>query len=1079
MCATRTDTAMISQRLDDGPAPLSFPQERLFLLDQLMPGSSAYNVPTLYRIAATLDEATLRRAFDQVVARHEIVRTTIKLLDGAPVQEVNAPAPFELEVTDLRRDSLPDPDERAREILGELVRRPFDLAHDLLLRAALVHVRDGEDLLLVVLHHMASDHQSGGLLFSELDTAYTAIEQGREPELPALAVQYLDFARWQRANLDGEPLQELIDYWTGQLSGAPERLELPTDRPRPSAQSYRGSWHEATLAAQDVAPLRQLAHSQGVSLFMVLLAGFKVLLHRYTGVEDIVVGAPVSGRHHEEIAPLLGFFSNTLALRTDLSEDPSFAELLDRVRETMLGALSHQELPFEKLVEVLNPERARSHSPIFQVLFGYDIVNSRRRSLAGASAEQMPVPGWESARFDLSIIAHDLPEGALHLNIGYATDVLDHSTIERLVGHYRTLLEAVGRDPEQRLSRLPILTAQERRTMLTDWNATKTPYDRRCLHELFAEQAAGSPDAVAVVFENERLTYGELERRSNQLAHELIAAGVEPGGLVGMCLERSLAIPVAMFAVLKAGAAYVPIDPSYPPQRQEFMLADAEASVLITESRFLGAASTDGMTLVCVDTDGERIAARPAEAPDLAVDCEQRAYVIYTSGSTGRPKGVEITHRSVANLIAHMRERPGLTPSDVVANLTTPAFDLSVPDWYLPLTSGARLVIVPREATLDGVELADWLVRCGATFVQATPTTWQVLLDASWTGGGELKVVCGGEALPRALAQELIDRCAALWHMYGPTETTVWSSILELRSEEGPTPLGGPIANTRFYVLDGNRQPAPIGIPGELYIGGDGLALGYHHREELTAEKFVADPFTPAARARLYRTGDLVRWREGGTLEFLGRIDQQVKLRGFRIELGEVEAVLDGHLDVSAAVAIVREDNPGDQRLVAYVVPAADRAPDIEHLRRDCKAKLPPFMVPSTFVVVEAFPTTANGKLDRQALPAPDGSRPTLEREYEAPQTPFEESLAEIWGEVLGVEQVGRHDDFFDLGGHSLLAVKMVSRVHERFDIELPLHVVFEHSTMSALAATIGAELLDDADDDELASLLKEIEEAG
>jgi amino acid adenylation domain-containing protein len=1078
MRATRAEAPTIAPRPDEGPTPLSFPQERMFLLDQLMPGSSAYNVPTLYRIAANLDEHKLRRAFDYVVARHEIVRTSFRLIDGVPVQEINAPAPFELAVTELRQASTTDPDDRAREILGELVRRPFDLAHDVLLRAALVHVREGEDLLLVVLHHMASDHQSGGLLFSELDRAYAAIEQGSEPELAQLEVQYRDFARWQRTQLDGEPLQELLDYWTGQLTGAPERLDLPSDRPRPSAQSYRGSWYETTLPAQDVAALRALAQSEGVSLFMVLLAGFKALLHRYTGVEDLVVGAPVSGRHHEELAALLGFFSNTLALRTDLSGDPTFAELLERVRETMLGALTHQELPFEKLVEALNPERARSHSPIFQVLFGYDIVNSRRRALAGASAEQVPVPGWESARFDLSIVVHDLPDGALHLNVGYATDVFDGSTIERFIGHYRTLLEEAGRDPGQSLSRLAVLTAPERRTMLTDWNATRQPYDRRCLHEIFAEQAARSPDTIAVVDEDGRMTYGELERRSSQLAHELIAAGAEPGGLVGMCLERSLELPVAMLAVLKAGAAYVPIDPSYPPQRQEFMLEDAGVAVLLTETRFLGVAHADGMTVVCVDGDRERIAGRPAEPPDIAVESEQRAYVIYTSGSTGQPKGVEIAHRSVANLIAQMRERPGLTAGDVVANLTTPAFDLSVPDWYLPLTSGARLVIVPREATLDGVELADWLARSGATFVQATPTTWQLLLDASWTGGQALKVVCGGEALPRALAEELLGRCASLWHMYGPTETTVWSSILELASGDGPVPLGGPIANTRFYVLDGNRQPVPIGVPGELYIGGEGLALGYHRREELSAEKFVGDPFTPAARARLYRTGDLVRWREGGTLEFLGRIDQQVKLRGFRIELGEVEAVLNGHPDVSAAVAVVREDNPGDQRLVAYVLPTADGVQDVEQLRRDCKAKLPPFMVPSAFVVVAAFPTTANGKLDRRALPAPDGARPSLEREYEAPATPVEEMLAAIWAEVLGVEQVGRHDDFFDLGGHSLLAVKMISQVQEHFDVGLALHVVFEHSTMGELAAVTSEALLDAAGEDELSALLTEIEEA-
>jgi amino acid adenylation domain-containing protein len=1076
MCAAGADAPTIARHSHDGPTPLSFPQERLFLLDQIMPGSSAYNVPTLYRIGATLAQETLRRAFECVVARHEILRTTVRLVDGTPVQEVSAPAPFELAVTDLRDDALADPDARAREVLGELVRRPFDLARDLLLRAALVHVREGEDLLLVVLHHMASDHQSGGLLLAELDAAYTALAQGREPELPPLAVQYADFARWQRAQLDGEPLRELLDYWTGQLAGAPERLELPADRPRPSAQSYRGSWYEARIAAHEAAPLRELARRQGVSLFMVLLAGFKALLHRYTGMEDLVVGAPVSGRHHEVIAPLLGFFSNTLALRTDLSGDPSFAELLERVRETLLGALAHQELPFEKLVEALNPERARSHSPIFQVLFGYDIVGSRERSLAGAKAERVSVPGWESARFDLSIIVHDLSDGALHLNVGYATDMFEQATIERLIGHLSVLLAAAARDERQRVSRLELLGAGERERVLVAWNATERPYDRRALHELVDERAARSPDSIAVACGQERLTYGELRERSNRLARDLVEAGATGGSLVGICLERSLELPVAMLAVLKVGAAYVPIEPTYPPERQAFMLADARAPVLVTERRFLGEVDAGGASVVCVDRDRARIGQRSPEPLGVAVDPEQRAYVIYTSGSTGRPKGVEITHRSVANLIHCMRERPGLTEQDVLANLTTPAFDLSVPDWYLPLTTGARLAIVPREATLDGVELADWLVRCKATFVQATPTTWQLLVDAGWKGSGSLKAVCGGEALPRALAEELRSRCASLWHMYGPTETTVWSSILRLQAGDGPPPLGGPIANTRFYVLDANLQPVPIGVPGELLIGGEGLALGYHERPELTAEKFVADPFSTRSRGRLYRTGDLVRWRESGTLEFLGRIDQQVKLRGFRIELGEIEAVLDEHPRVSAAAALVREDKPGDQRLVAYVIPTPGREIDAEELRRLCRVKLPPFMVPSAFVALEAFPVTANGKLDRRALPAPDGSRPAAAGAYAPPETPVEETLASIWSEVLGLERVGVEDDFFDLGGHSLLAVKMLARVQESFDVTMHLHSVFEHPTVRGLAGAITGRLLDAAEDQELSSLLAEVE---
>jgi amino acid adenylation domain-containing protein len=1077
MTAAGPRTQTIRRQDHDGPRPLSYPQERLFLLDRIMPGLPAYNVPTLVRVRATLDDTLLRQALDTVLARHEILRTRITLIDGVPAQETFGDARVELSVSDLR--SGPEREARAQALLGEFARRPFDLGGDVLLRAALVHLAPVEDLLLVVFHHVGSDHLSGALLFAELDALYGGLAEGSEPDLPALPIQYADFAQWQRVQLSGRQLDELLDYWTTQLAGAPERLDLPSDRPRPSAQSYRGKLREFALEPDLARSLRELARSNGVSMFMLLLAAFKTLLHRYTGVEDLVVGAPASGRHHEETASLLGFFSNTLALRTDLSGDPSFAELLARVKAITLEAQIFQELPFEKLVEVLNPERAQSHSPVFQVLLGYDIAPSEPPTLAGRELEQLPVPGWAWARFDLSIVLREVPDGSLHAHLEYASDLFDASTIERLIGHYETLLRGAVRDPGRPISQLPLLTEPERRLMLSDWNDTAADYDRRCLHEIVADQAGRTPDAIAVVSGLDRLTYHELEARSNQLARELLAAGVTSGMLVGIALERSVELLVSMLAVLKTGAAYVPIEPTYPPQRQEFMLADAQAPVLITQERFLGAVDPRGAAIVCVDRDRERIGAHGTEPVGIPGDPEQLAYVIYTSGSTGQPKGVEVTHRSVANLMAYMTQAPGIGPGDVLANLTTPAFDLSVPDWYLPLTTGARLVIVPREATLDGVELADWLTRAGATFVQATPTTWQLLVDAGWKGSAGLKIVCGGEALPRALADELRARGASLWHMYGPTETTVWSSILQLEPGEGAIPLGGPIANTTLYVLDRNRAPVPIGVAGELYIGGDGLALGYHGRPDLTAERFVADPFATAGSApgaRLYRTGDLVRWREGGTLEFHGRIDQQVKLRGFRIELGEIEAVLDSHHDVSAAAAIVREDSPGDQRIVAYVVPAGQQRPDVEHLRRLLKTKLPPFMVPSAFVVLDSFPVTANGKLDRRALPPPDGARPDLARGYVAPETPVEEALAEIWRQVLGVDRVGIDDDFFDLGGHSMLAVKMLAQVHDELGLELGLGAVFDHSTIRGLAGSLTAELLGDVSDAEVASLLSELE---
>jgi amino acid adenylation domain-containing protein len=1071
-----SESQTISRRTHAGPKPLSFPQERMFLLDRIMPGLSVYNVPTLVRVRGTLDAELLRQACELVIERHEILRTTFDLVDGDPVQVLTPVTPFELTVADLRSHPEDRREEEAETLLAEFARRPFDLKEDVLLRAALVHFSADEDRLLIVFHHMASDHQSSAILFGELDELYSALAGDRAPELSPLPIQYADFAAWQREHLSGSGLQELVDYWTSTLAGAPERLDLPADRPRPSAQSYRGRLREFTIGPELAEPLRGLARRQGVSMFMLLMAAFKALLHRYTGVEDLVVGAPASGRHYEETSDLLGFFTNTLVLRSDVSGDPTFAELLDAVKLTTMEAQIYQELPFEKLVEALNPARAKSHSPIVQVLLGYDVAPAQEPTIAGAQIEQLPIPGWEWSRLDLSIILREAPGRGLHAHLEYTTDLFDAATIERLIGHYTTVLEGVVRDPGQRLSQLPILTAEERQLMLVDWNATEHEYDSRPVHVQIAEQVARTPDAIAVLDASERLTYAELQTRANQFAHELVAAGVEPGSLVGVCMDRSAPLMVAMLGVLQTGAAYVSIDPTFPPERQEFMLADAHAPVLVTQERFLGVIDPKGASVICVDRDWPRIAQRPTDPLEVTVDPDDPAYIIYTSGSTGRPKGVVTIHRSVSNLLAYMRERPGLTAEDVVASVATQAVDLPVPDYYMTLMVGARLVMIPRDATMDGVDLADWMARSGATSMAATATTWQLLVDAGWKGSSRLKISAGGEALPRALAEELRSRSASLWNVYGPTETTVWSSVLELEPGEGSPPIGGPLWNTTFYVLDAHRQPLPIGIAGELYIGGDGLAPGYLDRPELTAEKFVADPFSAADGARLYRTGDLVRWREDGTLEYLGRVDLQVKLRGFRIELEEIEAVLATHADVAGAAAAVVEHAPGDQRLVAYLVPAEGQTPDIEALRRLCKTRLAPYMVPSAFVVLDAFPTTPNRKLDRRALPAPDGIRPDLERSYVAPETPVEETLASIWQEALGVDRVGIDDDFFDLGGHSLLAVKMLARVQVDFGIDLYLGTVFEHSTVRELAGALTEQLVGDAGDDELAELLAEAE---
>ncbi len=774
----------IIPRLADGePAPLSFGQERLFLLDRIMPGMPAYNVPRLVRVRATLDESLLERALNAIVARHEILRTTIRLEDGAPVQEVAASARVELATLDLR-GAGETAEAEAHAFLAELACRPFDLSGDVLLRAAVVHRAIDEDLLLLVNHHVGSDHASAEILFAELDELYDALGAGREPNLPELAIQYADFARWQRERLTGELLEELTDFWVDRLADAPARLDLPSDRARPAAQSYRGELCEFALRPELGDGIRALARSQSASVYMVLVAAFKTLLHRYTGVEDVVIGSPVSGRLEEEIEPLLGFFSNTLVLRTDLSGEPTFSELVGRVKLTTLEARANQELPFEKLVEQLNPSRTPAFSPLFQVLLGFDVAPARQAMLAGAPVEELPIPGWRYARLDLSLIVREQRDGSLVGSIEYATDLFDRATIERLAAHLECLLESAVEDPEKRLSELELLTGAEFEQLVVTWNDTGRPYPRGCLHELFAEQAQRRPEASAVVSENGRLSYRELDERANRLANELIALGVRHESLVGICLERSPDLVVALLGVLKTGAAYVPVDPSYPRDRRDFIFGDSGVPVVVTHEALAREIDLADVELLCVDRDRERIEAREARCPEITHDPEQLAYVIYTSGSTGRPKGVEVTHRSVANLIAHMRTAPGVDESDVVANLTTPAFDLSVPDWYLPLTSGATLAIVPPGATQDPFRLGEELTRLGTTFAQATPTTWQLLVDADWPGTQGLKVVAGGEALPRGLAEDLRS-FAELWHAYGPTETTVWSSLVELGPVEG------------------------------------------------------------------------------------------------------------------------------------------------------------------------------------------------------------------------------------------------------------------------------------------------------
>jgi amino acid adenylation domain-containing protein/natural product biosynthesis luciferase-like monooxygenase protein len=1029
--------------------PLSFAQERLWVLEQIEAAGGAYNVPASVRLRGRLDEGALERSFAALVDRHEALRTRFSSIDGTPVQVIDAKGRFELEQIDL---SALDAEERAiavRRHAGEIAGARFDLERGPLFRAVLLRLSGEEHVVVVVMHHIVSDGWwSLGVLIREVGALYAANVEGRPSPLAELSIQYADYALWQREWLQGEVLARQVGYWKDRLRGAPAALDLPSDRARPAVQSFRGAAHGFALSKELSAALAEVARSEGATPFMVLLAAFQILLSRWSGQSNIVVGTPTAGRTHRETEGLIGFFVNMLALRTDLSGEPSFRELLGRVKEVALGAYAHQDLPFEKLVEELQPVRDLSRQPIFQVLLALQNVPQETLELPGLKLSR--VPGEDvTAKFDLSLYLQETDQG-LRGHFEYATDLFESSTIERLAGHFETLLEGIVSDADSAISALPLLGEAERHRLLREWNATAADYPAdQCLHELFAEQARRTPEAVAVVFEDQELTYGELDRRSNQLAHHLRDLGVGPEVVVGLYVERSLEMVIGLLGILKAGGAYLPLDPSYPAERLTYMLEDARSPVLVTQAGLEDVLPRQASHVVRLGGDSEELSATPTTVPISGIGANNLAYVIYTSGSTGWPKGVMVSHGSVVNFLSSMADAPGLESSDTLAAVTALSFDIAGLEIYLPLLRGARLAVMPRTAVLDGRQLQQQLAAVGARVLQATPAMWRMLREAGWEVEG-VKVLCGGEALPVDLAQWLTAGSGHVWNLYGPTETTIWSAASRLEGG-GRVTIGGPIGNTQIYVLDARLQAVPIGVCGELYVGGLGLGRGYLRRFGLTAERFVPSPF--GSGERLYRTGDVARWRADGNLEFLGRCDHQVKIRGYRIELGEIAATLLQSPGVRQAVVVAREDEPGNKWLVAYIV-GEGTALETSELRAHLKNRLPEYMVPAVFVALAAMPLTPNGKVDYKALPAPEG-RPQGLVEYVAPRTPSEEMLAGMWAEVLGLERVGVHDNFFELGGHSLLATRVIARARKTFEVELPLRVLFEAPTIDALAEEI------------------------
>ncbi|MCW5317886.1 amino acid adenylation domain-containing protein [Nostoc sp. KVJ3] len=1078
----------ILRQAENAELPLSYAQQRLWFLDQLEPNSASYNIPFGLRLVGTLNVAALQQSLIEIIHRHEALRTNFVTVDGQATQIIQTQPNWSVTVVDLQHLVLTEQEIATQQLVQQQAIEPFNLESEALIRATLLVLSHTQQWLLVCMHHVVSDGWSIGVFVEELTTLYNAYSQGQLSPLLPLPIQYADFALWQRQWLQGEVLKSQLSYWKQQLANAPTFLPLPTDRPRPAVQTFNGAYLEFALSSELTQQLVQLSQKQGVTLFMTLLAVYNTLLYRYTGQEDILVGTPIANRDRSEIEGLIGFFVNTLVMRTEILGDRSLNELLPRIREMALSAYAHQDLPFEMLVEALQPERDLSHTPLFQVMFVLNNASTSEVELTGLSVSELPIES-AIAKFDLTLSMENTSTGLVG-GWDYNTDLFDSSTIERMTRHFVTLLEAIVADPSERISQLPMLTASEQQQLLIEWNDTQVDYAfDKCIHQLFEEQVERTPDAVAVVFENQQLTYHELNCRANQLAHYLRSLGVSADVLVGICAERSLEMVVGLLGILKVGGAYVPLDPEYPQDRLSFMLEDAQVSVLLSQQQLVEKLPEHQARVVCLDTDWEIILQSNQQNPITGVQASNLAYVIYTSGSTGKPKGAINTHLGICNRLLWMQQAYQLTEIDCVLQKTPFSFDVSVWEFFWPLLTGARLVVAKPGGHKDSGYLVNLILEQQVTTLHFVPSMLQIFLEEQGLKDcSSLKrVICSGEALPKEL-QERFFACLGcqLHNLYGPTEAAIDVTFWECQPESNlkTVPIGRPISNTQIYILDQNLQPVPLGVPGELHIGGAGLAKGYLNRPELTQEKFIPNPFeeaggrrqkaggvrerrrkiaqSPASSPRLYKTGDLARYLPDGNIEYLGRIDNQVKIRGFRIELGEIEAALSQHQDVQTSVVIVREDIPGDKRLVSYIVLQPEQTctersrstPTISELRSFLKEKLPEYMVPSAIVILESLPLTSNGKIDRRALPAPEPSS-TLSDKYAAPRNPIEEILALIWQQVLKIELVGRHDNFFTLGGHSLLATQLVSRVRSSLKVELPLRSLFAAPTIAELAQLI------------------------
>jgi amino acid adenylation domain-containing protein len=1060
---------------DNDHYELSHAQKRLWVLSQIeKKGSAAYNIPLSLLIEGDLDKNVLQRSLTHVVKRHESLRTRFITIDGEPRQQVHKEIDFHVQWIDMSLDAQSE--KRARELIRKEAMTPFDLETGPLLRVLLIKLAQKQHVLMVTMHHIISDGWSLSVLVREFGMIYRALHKGQQLSLPALPVQYRDYASWQNQLLERETVAFHRQYWHQKLSGKIPVLNLPADFPRPVEQTFNGKIIAFSLDKFLTDRLLSFSHQQNTTLFMTLVAAVKALLYRYTGgaataQEDIIVGVPIAGRNHMDLEGQIGLYLNTLVLRDTVQGQLSFISLVQQVKQTMTEAYDHQVYPFDLLVRELELHRDLSRSPLFDVMVILQNAGNLELSLEGLKIH----PFFEDpgiSKFDLTFDFSEKVDG-LQFGIEYNTDLFTEERIQRMGSHFIELIKAIVADANQPIDYLKLLSDSEYKQILYGFNNTEASYPKdKTLVDLFELQVEQTPDAVAVVFENQQLTYRQLNSHANQLAYHLQALGVGPKMLVGICVERSLQMLYGLLGILKAGTAYVPVDPTYPKERLALMLQDV--SILVTQEHLIEKLPPLKAQVVCLNgtapfTSGSQ---EGIENPKNGrAKADDSAYVIYTSGSTGKPKGVEIPHRCLVNFLVSMAKEPGLTEKDVLMAVTTLSFDIAALELYLPLIAGARVVIASRDTARDGTLLMENMDRACATIMQATPSTWRLLLSSSqWNGNKGLKILCGGEALHKALATQLLQKGHSVWNLYGPTETTIWSTVYQVKGQseeeiqqlyEASVPIGSPIANTQVYILDKTLQPVPIGIVGELHIGGAGVAKGYLNQPELTAEKFIPDPFASCHNRNpnlyLYKTGDLASFLPDGNILFLGRMDQQVKIRGYRIEPGEIECLLRGHPALDEALVVVLEKHPDDKALAAYVVTKSGHSPAlIPELRDFLREKVPDYMIPSSFILLDALPLTPNGKVNRQALPLPDKSRSLVSNtSYVAPQNDVQQAIVTAWQEILGIDKIGIHDNFFDLGGHSLNAAKVVFRIQKNVGIDLNLIDIFRHPTIAALWQSI------------------------